>query len=188
MNEYETLHIEFHTVGECDGECDSLNINSKNLGWFYDTKTGIGIYKKYIEANLKVGAIYDFTYESEDDLDIYTYVVVKKEGNNIYYLAEYYYNKFCKSQESHLGEKWIKCDVEKKFDINLENFVVEATEKALDGVEITSYNKGKIDGIKELVKELKQHFCSYDSINYTSFEAAEVKVIDEIAETMIKKI
>lgn len=188
MNEYETLHIEFHTVGECD----SLNINSKNLGWFYDTKTGIGIYKKYIEANLKVGAIYDFTYESEDDLAIYTYVVVKKE-NNIYYLAEYYYNKFCKSQENHLGEKWIKCDVEKKFDINLENFVVEATEKALDGMEITSYNKGKIDGIKEgikeLVKELKQHFCSYDFINYTSFEAVDIEVIiDEIAETMIKKI
>lgn len=183
MNEYETLHIEFHTVGECD----SLNINFKNLGWFYDTKTGIGIYKKYIEADLKVGAIYDFTYENEDDLVIYTYVVVKKE-NNIYYLAEYYHNKFYKPQENHLGEKWIKCDVEKKFDINLENFVVEATEKALDGVEITSYNKGKIDGIKELVKELKQHSCFYDPVNYMSFEAVEVETIDEIAEMMIKKI
>lgn len=103
-------------------------------------------------------------------------------------MAEYYHNKFCKSQENHLGEKWIKCDVEKKFDINLENFVVEATEKALDGVEITSYNKGKINGIKELVKELKQHSCFYDPINYMSFEAVDIEDIDQIAETMIKKI
>ena len=183
MSEYKTLHIEFHTVGECD----SLNINFKNLGWFYDAKTGIGIYKKHIEVDLKVGAIYDFIYESEDDLVIHTYVVVKKE-NNIYYLAEYYHNKFYKPQENHLGEKWIKCDVEKKFDINLKNFVVEATEKALDGVEITGYYKGKIDGIKEFVKELKQHSCSYDPINYMSFEAVNVEVIDEIAETLIKKI
>lgn len=64
----------------------------------------------------------------------------------------------------------------------------EATKKVLDGVEITGYNKGKIDGIKELVKELKQHSCFYDSINYISFEAVDIEAIDEIAETMIKKI
>lgn len=46
MNEYETLHIEFHTVGECD----SLNINFKNLGWFYDTKLA----SEYIRNILKL--------------------------------------------------------------------------------------------------------------------------------------
>ena len=181
------LFIEFHKINYNK----TRNINFENLAWIYDINTRVVIFKKYIEADLKVGMIYDFTYGDESDLDddsdTYTYVVVKKE-NNIYYLAEYYCNKFYKLQEKYLGEGWIKCDVEKEFGVDLKNFVVEATEEILEGVEISSYNKGRVEGIKDFVKELKQHSCFYDPINYMSFEAVNIEVIDEIAESIIKKI
>lgn len=61
-------------------------------------------------------------------------------------------------------------------------------ENSFDNVDVSDYNKGKVDGIKELIKELKQNSCFYDLIDYISFEAIDTDVIDEIAESTIKKI
>lgn len=53
---------------------------------------------------------------------------------------------------------------------------------------ITNYNKGKIDKIKELAKELKQYSCYYDLANYISFEAITTSTVAEVVDSMIKKI
>ena len=42
------------------------------------------------------------------------------------------------------------------------------------------YQQGKIDGIREFVRELKKHSCSYDLEEWMDFDAVNVEVIDTV--------
>ena len=81
-------------------------IHHENLGYFYDTKTKIGVQKKRIDCDLKPGIVYDFIFDSGEDEDTYCFVVLKK-SENIYYLAEYY-DGFYKPAEEHLGDARVR--------------------------------------------------------------------------------
>lgn len=74
----------------------------------------------YIESDLKVGFVYDFTYEDYNDEDTYCYVVLRREGN-IYYISEYY-DRFYQYQEVCLGRGWVRCDVKAELGIDIEEW------------------------------------------------------------------
>ena len=50
------------------------------------------------------------------------------------------------------------------------------------------YQQGKIDGIREFVRELKKHSCSYDLEEWMDFDAVNVEVIDTVMNDCINKI
>ena len=50
------------------------------------------------------------------------------------------------------------------------------------------YQQGKIDGIREFVRELKKHSCSYDLEEWMNFDAVNVEVIDTLMNDYINKI
>ena len=50
------------------------------------------------------------------------------------------------------------------------------------------YQQGKIDGIREFVRELKKHSCSYDLEEWMDFDAVNVEVIDTLMNDYINKI
>ena len=50
------------------------------------------------------------------------------------------------------------------------------------------YQQGKIDGIREFVRELKKHSCSYDLEEWMNFDAVNVEVIDTVMNDYINKI
>ena len=50
------------------------------------------------------------------------------------------------------------------------------------------YQQGKIDGIREFVRELKKHSCSYDLEEWMNFDAVNVEVIDTLMNDCINKI
>ena len=50
------------------------------------------------------------------------------------------------------------------------------------------YQHGKIDGIREFVRELKKHSCSYDLEEWMNVDAVNVEVIDTVMNDCINKI
>lgn len=50
------------------------------------------------------------------------------------------------------------------------------------------YQQGKIDGIREFARELKNHSCSYDLEEWMDFDAVNVEVIDTLMNDCINKI
>ena len=50
------------------------------------------------------------------------------------------------------------------------------------------YQQGKIDGIRDFVRELKNHSCSYDLEEWMDFDAVNVEVIDTVMNDYINKI
>lgn len=116
MND-KNLYIKIHRE-----EIVSEDVYFKRLGYFYDINSNVGIHKFYIEYDLKVGYIYDFTYEDVNDSDTYEYLILKKEENNIYYIAEYYNDKFYQYNEKNLADCWIKCDIKKELEINIDKW------------------------------------------------------------------
>ena len=50
------------------------------------------------------------------------------------------------------------------------------------------YQQGKIDGIREFVRELKKHSCSYDLEEWMDFDAVNVEVINTVMNDCINKI
>ena len=115
MGNIKKLYIEAHKE-----DIELKDIRFENLGYFFDIKSGIGVQKKYIEADLKVGFVYDFTYEDYNDTDTYCFVILKREGN-IYYIAEYY-NRFYQYKETCLGDCWVKCDLKEELGIDIEEW------------------------------------------------------------------
>lgn len=109
------LYIDVHKEYE-----EPKDIQFEKLGYFFDKKSRIGVIKIHLKCNLKVGTVYDFTYENDEDSDIYCYLVLKKEGY-VYYITEYY-NGFYETEEAKLGDVWEKCSVKEKLGIDLENW------------------------------------------------------------------
>ena len=118
MENLKKLYIEAHKE-----DAEPKDIRFENLGYFFDVKSGVGIQKKYIESDLKVGFVYDFTYKDYNDTDTYCYVILKRE-ENIYYIAEYY-NRFYQYKETHLGDCWVKCDVKEELGIDIEEWRIK---------------------------------------------------------------
>lgn len=115
MENLKKLYIEVHKE-----DVEPKDIKFENLGYFFDVKSCVGIQKKYIEADLKVGFVYDFIYEDYNDTDTYCFVILKRE-ENIYYIAEYY-NRFYQYKETHLGDCWVKCNVKEELGIDIEKW------------------------------------------------------------------
>ena len=163
------------------------NICFEHLGCFYDINSKVGIYKMYIEYDLKVGCIYDFTYEDVNDSDTYEYLILKKEENHVYYLAEYYCGKFYQFKEVLLGECWVKCNAKEELRIDIDkwksakinnssctNSIEEELRVKVDGgyLVATSYN-GNINIVLE-----NEDGTIYDTITAKCKELGGSQIID----------
>ena len=172
MENIKKLYIETHKE-----DIESKDIRFENLGYFFDIKSGIGVQKKYIESDLKVGFVYDFTYEDYNDTDTYCFVILKREGN-IYYIAEYY-DRFFQYKEMYLGDCWVKCDIKEKLGIDIEEW---RTKKI--------YNK--IPDMREKVKEyISELDAEYDRCiewveEHMDCEACQVSAMEMRAKTLME--
>lgn len=89
------------------------NPKTKELNWdwengYYDLETGILINELFVEQDLKLNVIYEFTFEDDEDTDVYHYVVLKKLTRNKYLVSEFYYNDFYSIKNKNLlGDGWI---------------------------------------------------------------------------------
>ena len=174
MGNIKKLYIEAHRE-----DIEPKDIRFENLGYFFDIKSGIGIQKKYIESDLKVGFVYEFTYEDYNDTDTYCFVILKREGN-IYYIAEYY-NRFYQYKETCLGDCWVKCDVKEEFGIDIEEW---KTKKIYN--RIPDMREKVREYISELNKEIKR--CMnwqddhYDKLGSLEFEkmCSRVMTLQEV--------
>lgn len=177
MENIKKLYIETHKE-----DIEPEDIRFENLGYFYDIKNRICIHKKYIEYDLKVGFVYDFTYEDYNDTDIYSYVVLKKEGN-IYYIAEYY-NKFIQCEEKYLADAWVKCDVKEELGINIKEW---KTTKIYDAQTPDMREKVK-EYISELDTEIDRCHKEISNLSYDEVQArvnrAEINVYMSRANTL----
>ena len=101
-----------------------LALKFKQLDWLYDTKHNVGVRKMQIISDLQVGYVYDFTFEQKcnEDASTYSLIILKKEENNIYYLAEFENGAFCKTSENSLHKNWKKCNIS-DYGIDLDNCV-----------------------------------------------------------------
>ena len=96
-------------------------IDYENVGYYFDTTHRICVFVKKIQYDLEVGQVYEFTYEDENDVDGYDYLILKKDGDT-YYMVEYYGRIIDEKNERLLGDVWVKCDVKEKLDIDLEEW------------------------------------------------------------------
>jgi len=101
-----------------EDEEESSKINYEHLENFYDTLFHVPVYKKRIDAELTIGKLYNFTFENNDDSTTYTYLIIRKDSDNIYYMVEYYEGIY-HIQPGLLGENCIKCDVLNELGIDL---------------------------------------------------------------------
>ena len=172
MGNIKKLYIEAHKE-----DIEPKNIRFENLGYFFDIKSGIGVQKKYIEADLKVGFVYDFTYEEYNDTDTYCFVILKREGN-IYYIAEYY-NRFYQYKEECLGDCWVKCDVKEELGIDIKEW---KTKKI--------YNKipDMREKVKEYISELDTEYdrCMTWIEEHMDCEACQVSAMEMRAKTLME--
>ena len=166
------LYIETHKE-----DIESKDIRFENLGYFFDIKSGIGIQKKYIEADLKVGFVYDFTYENYNDTDTYCFVILKRE-ENIYYIAEYY-DRFCQYKETYIGGCWVKCDVKEEFGIDIEEW---KTKKIYN--KIADMREKVIEYIGELDAEYDR--CIEWVEEHIDGEACQVSAMEMRAKTLME--
>ena len=166
MENIKKLYIETHKE-----DIESKDIRFENLGYLFDTKSGIGVQKKYIETDLKVGFVYDFTYEDYNDTDTYCFVILKREGN-IYYIAEYY-NRFYQYKETCLGDCWIKCDLKEELGIDIEEW---RTKKVYN--KIPDIREKVMEYIGELDKEIERcHHLAEQNMNDEATTVAEMMVV-----------
>lgn len=107
------------TIEEHVEEPQEKFIEHEWLAYYYDEKTGIPIERMLIKENLEIGKVYDFTFDNGEDVDTYCYKVIKKIVENEYLLAEYYGKLYRCKKEKLVLEKWIICDMQKEFGINL---------------------------------------------------------------------
>ena len=96
-----------------------------NWNWgngYYDLETGILIRELSVEQDLKPNIIYEFTFEDDEDIDAYYYVVLKKLTGNKYLVSEFYYNDFYSIKNKNLlGDSWIFIkDFEEEFCIDFD--------------------------------------------------------------------
>lgn len=50
------------------------------------------------------------------------------------------------------------------------------------------YDKGFKDGVKACIKEIRNHYCSYDLNDYFSFNAVDEDTVDEIYNNMMEDV
>lgn len=170
MKNNKKLYIDIHKE-------DDNGIRFENLGYFYDIKNNICIQKKYIECDLEVGLVYDFTYEDDLDTDTYSYIVLKKD-ENIYYIAEYY-DRFCECGEGRLGDCWTKCDVKEELGIDIEDWKIK---RIYSGDKILGKPDTNNEILDKLVDEMKSR---YFHMVGTQFDNAILEM-EKIAEKLKK--
>ena len=172
MENIKKLYIETHKE-----DTEPNDIRFENLGYFFDIKSGVGVQKKYIESDLKVGFVYDFIYEDYNDTDTYCFVILKREGN-IYYIAEYY-DRLYQYKEACLGDCWVKCDVKEELGIDIKEW---KTKKI--------YNKipDMREKIKDYISELDAEYdrCMTWIEEHMDGEACQVSAMEMRAKTLME--
>ena len=172
MGNIKKLYIEAHKE-----DIEPKNIRFENLGYFFDIKSGIGVKKKYIESDLKVGFVYDFIYEDYNDTDTYCYVILKREGN-IYYIAEYY-DRLYQCKETCLGDCWVKCDVKKELGIDIEEWRIKKIYNKIPDI------RGKV---MEYIGKLDTEYdrCMEWVEEHMDGEACQVSAMEMRAKTLME--
>ena len=116
------LNVRKLTIEKWKPECmEPQGVDYENIGYYFDTTHRICVFVKKIQYDLEVGQVYEFTYEDENDVDGYDYLILKKDGDT-YYMVEYYGRIIDEKNERLLGDVWVKCDVKEKLDIDLEEW------------------------------------------------------------------
>lgn len=104
-------------------EAEQRDIKYEHIGYYLDKKTGIAVYTKKIQADLEVGQLYELTFEDYNDIDTYTYLILKRE-NDLYYMSEFLegiYELYAPNPK-YLGDAWVKCDVKEELGIDLSDW------------------------------------------------------------------
>lgn len=129
------------------------SVESLDKRYFFDTDTGIPFQRITAQTKLRVGCLYDFTYKlNEDDCscegNTYTYLVIKAEPSNVYYIAEYCNNKIYRTEWSRLSpEFYQRCHAKDVLGFDLNTFKYES-EREPKIVELPSVNIGDTIYIK----------------------------------------
>lgn len=80
-------------------------------------------------------------------------------------------------------------DLIKRKDAKIEKLTEEniiLSQKRANIFEILdSYERGRVEAYKEIVKKLKEHLCSYDLPDYHSFKAVDEDTIDEVLKELV---
>lgn len=101
-------------------EAEQRDIKYEHVGYYLDKKTGIAVYTKKVQADLEVGQLYELTFEDNNDIDTYTYLILKRE-NDLYYMSEFLegiYELYAPNPK-YLGNAWVKCDIKETLEIDL---------------------------------------------------------------------
>ena len=153
------------------------SVKYKRLRFFYDIETGICVYEREINYDLKIGESYNFTYEDYDDCDTYTYLVLKRE-NNVYYLTPYYPNHdngIKATEEKYLGDCYIKCNVNEVLGIDLElwnNEIIKRKNIISQLKEYEAWNEQEEKDVQEIVRRLE----SGEELYYRDNNSAHITV------------
>ena len=102
-------------------EKDSQEVSYERLGYYYDISTGICVMKMQLSCDLEIGGIYDFVFEKENNIIVATKIILKKEDNNVYYVADYY-GKLIQTKHEFLSSCWLDCNVLEECGIDLEDW------------------------------------------------------------------
>lgn len=94
--------------------------------FFFDVDSNIPFWKITAPTTLVVGCLYDFTWKlNEDDCscegDTATYLIVKAESNNVYYLVEFLNNKIYKTSGEGYS-LYLRCHAKDIIGFDLNSF------------------------------------------------------------------
>lgn len=148
-------------------EIDIAPVNNfKYLDWYYDEDKCIIVGRIYVEKDLQVNGIYQFTYEDNDDSNVYIYLILKKEDDNIYYMTKYY-DKLVRIKKKSLGPKVKICNIKEELGIDVdkinptyidfETYLKNKYDEFNNNSEIYGdYLKGCFDMLKEIMDKYEE--------------------------------
>lgn len=136
---------------------NKLNINmtdeSFHKEFFFDIDSNIPFHKLKAPITLIVGCLYDFTYNLNEydcicDGDTFTYLVVKAESEDTYYLVEYINNMIFRTLNSDGYRSYTRCHAKDVLGFDLNTFKYEF-EREPKIVELPSVNIGDTIYVKD---------------------------------------
>jgi len=131
--------------------------------FFFDIDSNIPFHKLQAPITLMVGCLYDFTYNLNEydctcDGDTFTYLVVKAESEDTYYLVEYIDNMMFRTSNSNGYRSYTRCHAKDILGFDLDTFKYEF-EREPKIVELPSVNIGDTIYVR--------NSCSYEECTVT---------------------
>ncbi len=121
--------------------------------FFFDIDSNIPFHKLKAPITLMVGCLYDFTYNLNEydctcDGDTFTYLVVKAESEDTYYLVEYIDNMMFRTSNINGYRSYTRCHAKDILGFDLDTFKYEF-EREPKIVELPSVNIGDTIYVKD---------------------------------------